>query len=429
MKTFLIFLFGIGTISAAYSQKQEACMQNIILVDSLVNAGNFTDAVAPWTEARTKCPAASLKIYTAGESILQYQIEMAATADKELIVRELLALYDQQIKFFPQSAARNNLKKAIALNSISPAGSDEIYAMYDRAFNGNPETFDDPNALYQYYEMYFNKYKAGDKTITTDMLLARQDLVDQRIAAAAETASPDDIKSLHRAAAGIDALLAPVTSCESLLSHYESIFDTRKANSAWLENAAARLLSRGCVSSPFFGKVAAAAYDLHPTETSAYNLGTAALRSGKRDEAAKFYDISATLNPNPIKKAATYYMIATTVYGISNKVQAKDYAKKAIALNPSMGKAYMFLAQLYANSGSDCGNSAFEQKAVYWLAAEMATKAGEVDPNLRKTGSDKTAQTYLAKAPTEAEIKQQKKLGKQLTIGCWINETVNIPKR
>src|SRR5690606_5974777 len=131
---------------------------------------------------------------------------------------------------------------------------------------------------------------------------------------------------------------------------------------------------------------------------------------------ANYYATAAELSTSFHVKSEMYYTIASTVYGISNKAKAKEFATKALAVNPKMGKAYMFLAQMYANSGAECGETPYERKAIYWLAADMARKAGEVDENLKRTGSDRVVEKYLKLAPSESEMKAEKKLGKTITF-------------
>src|SRR5690606_1809166 len=171
-----------------------------------------------------------------------------------------------------------------------------------------------------------------------------------------------------------------------------------------------------------------ASHAVRPTAESAYNVAAAALQGGDREQAAKYFNQSAELNLNQDDKANIYYLLASTVYSSTNNAKAKEFAKKAIAANPRMGKAYMFLAQLYANSGNECAQTPFERKAIYWLAADMARKAGEADPNLKRSGSDKTDENYAKKGPTPEEIRNQKKLGKEIEFKCWINESVKVPK-
>ena len=93
-----------------------------------------------------------------------------------------------------------------------------------------------------------------------------------------------------------------------------------------------------------------------------------------------------------------------------------------------MGKAHLFLAQLYANSAKDCGKTDFEKKAVYYLALQTAQKAGIAEPRL-KPSSDKAVKDFEAQSLTPAEISKAKMNGKSLTIGCWINETITFPSK
>ena len=428
MKTLFNTLFVIGTFLSVHAQKPESeCLRKIEVFDSLVRAGNFPDAVAPWMHVRKNCPSLSNKTFESGEAILRYQTEIAAPADKEIVVRDLLKLYDEQNKYFPASASGNSLKKAIALHSINSGNPDEIFQLLDKAFHSDPTVFTDPSALYTYFELYYNKFKSGDKSITTDALFARQDAIESRLA----TLSPEvgnNRRAARNVSKGIDALLNDITTVENLNTYYEASFENKKTDTLWLGRASSRLMKKNYVSSPIFLKISEASHSVKPTKHSAYNLGTAALRKGNRQLAADYFMESAVLSETVSEKVSTYYMIASTVYGVNDKQKANEFAKMAIKANPKFGKAYMFLAQLYVNSGAECGQTPFERKAIYWLAENMARKAGEVDATLKKNGSDKIADGYSAKAPTAAEIKQEKRSGKEITFNCWINETIKVPK-
>ena len=93
-----------------------------------------------------------------------------------------------------------------------------------------------------------------------------------------------------------------------------------------------------------------------------------------------------------------------------------------------MAKAYIFLAQIYANGAKDCGKTDFERKAIGYLAVETVKKAGLAEPHLKPT-SDKMAKDFAAQSLTAAEISGAKMNGKSLTIGCWINETITFPAK
>jgi len=69
----------------------------------------------------------------------------------------------------------------------------------------------------------------------------------------------------------------------------------------------------------------------------------------------------------------------------------------------------------------------FDKRAVYWLAASTAERAGRVQPSLSGTAS-KTAGSYRATAPSTADIFSSGKSGQTIKIGCWIGSNVKVPK-
>ena len=91
-----------------------------------------------------------------------------------------------------------------------------------------------------------------------------------------------------------------------------------------------------------------------------------------------------------------------------------------------MGKAYILIASLYAESANDCGNNQFEKQSVYWLAAQTARRAASVDPSLKKT-SQKLEASYSGRAPSKTDIFTQGKAGEVITFDCWIRSSVTVP--
>ena len=100
--------------------------------------------------------------------------------------------------------------------------------------------------------------------------------------------------------------------------------------------------------------------------------------------------------------------------------------RKALRENPSMGRCHLAIAAMYASSANNCGTDTFSKRAVYWLAAQEAAKAGRVDANLRSSAS-KSVKSYNAKAPTKADIFTKGNAGETITIGCWIGGSVKVP--
>jgi hypothetical protein len=82
---------------------------------------------------------------------------------------------------------------------------------------------------------------------------------------------------------------------------------------------------------------------------------------------------------------------------------------------------------MYAASANNCGDSNFNKRAVFWLAADEAEKAGRLDGRLKDSSC-----TNLQKV---TELVHHKKLifllrviqGQTINIGCWIGRTITVP--
>ena len=89
---------------------------------------------------------------------------------------------------------------------------------------------------------------------------------------------------------------------------------------------------------------------------------------------------------------------------------------QALRFNPSMGRCYLAIAQLYASSAKNCGSDNFTQRAVYWLASNEALKASRVDSKLKKL-ANQSSRNYLAKAPQKKlSTKQNTEIETQIPI-------------
>ena len=91
-----------------------------------------------------------------------------------------------------------------------------------------------------------------------------------------------------------------------------------------------------------------------------------------------------------------------------------------------MGNAYLLIANLYASSANNCGNTQFEKRAVYWLAAEQARKAASVDARVKRI-AERTAVSYEGRAPSKTDIFTEANAGEVITFGCWIGQSVTVP--
>jgi tetratricopeptide (TPR) repeat protein len=201
----------------------------------------------------------------------------------------------------------------------------------------------------------------------------------------------------------------------------EKDFDANKDNLDWIKRTANRLSNKGCTDSPFFSKLLDQYEKLTPpTFGTLYNKGISLIKSDKA-KAKEYFMKALDMAPDNNKKADLYFTIATQIYGMGNKATAKSYCDKALGLKPSLDKAHMYIAQLYAASLNEVGlTDAFDKRAIYWLAAQTARKGGTAAAN-------SLAAKYEAAAPNKQEIFQSGKAGQQICFKGWIGKCITVP--
>lgn len=429
----IIFILGVMFITNSNAQKFD-CPFKMTEYQELFKAKKIAESFDTWTAVSKNCPKENEAVYKDGIEIIQYKIDNAASAEeKEKLVRDVLKLYDQYNKYFPLTTQDFEVNKAMTLVANQIDAKEEIFTLLDRGFTKASNKVTAANAIYTYFSMYCEKFNNGDKSITSNLVLEKYTLVNSLLNQL-QAAKPDSNESeqanqnsdYKTAQTAINKLIKDLATCENLDAFYTKNYTDNQENGDWITSALLSLSGK-CSAKPIFNTLAEKLYAMKVTAQSANFMALANLQQRKFPEAIKFYNESAELQSNPIEKAKIYYTLATGLLA-NDLPKSKEYLKKALSSDPKMGKAYLFLAQLYSNSANDCGKTDFEKKTVYYLAIQTAQKAGVVEPRLKPT-ADKAAKDYEAKSPTAVEISKAKMNGKLVTIGCWINETITFPSK
>lgn len=228
-------------------------------------------------------------------------------------------------------------------------------------------------------------------------------------------------------AGNLDAMISKESSCENLIPLYRKNFEANKNDSVWLNRAASRMDAKECSDDPLFVELVEALHGINPSANSAYYLGLLKDKAGDSKGALTYYEESLTLEQDQYRKATILYKIAVKFKTRGLKSKSRSYAKRALKNQPSMGKAYMLIANLYASSANSCGTTQFEKRAVYWLAAKTARRAANVDPGTKKTAL-KMAASYEGRAPSKTDIFTEGNAGQTIRFSCWINDSVTVPE-
>jgi tetratricopeptide (TPR) repeat protein len=441
------------------AQNSEECMQNLSIFAEYAKVKNYEEAYVPWISVRKDCPSLNVAIFSYGERILKDRIKKATPETLGDETADLMKLYNEWLQNFPTKknvSVKGNIisSKAQAMLDYKIADKMQVYKTFDLAYQTDSKSFSNPKELYNYFKTLYDLYKDGSREVSMEQLFNKYEEVSEKfelestklakkldlILKKQEDGIPlnnREVRSkrvygINGNAIGtflsnLDAIISKEATCVNLVPLYKRNFKEFKSDAIWLKRAASRMDSKECSDDPFFVTLVEALHNLDPSADSAYYLGILKDKAGDSNEALKYYEESISLQTDPYKKAKILYKIAIKFKNAGRKSKARSYARKALSFQPSMGRAYLMISNLYAGSANDCGKTQFNKRAVYWLAAQMAYKSGEVDGSIKKMAL-KTARSYEGRAPSKTEIFTEGNQGATIQFDCWIKSSVKVPK-
>ena len=437
--------------------RDSSCPSSLSIFAEFAKVKNYDSAYQPWLEVRNNCPELNVATFKYGERILNHKIKNA-TDDKVFLQTSLISLYDDWLKYFPNTkrgvteVGKILSSKAQAMVDNNLGTKREAYEIFNQAFTQDPKSFTSPKRLYTYFKTAYQLYKEGDKTVEAlfdiyeevsekfaleqTNLAKKLDVILKKLEdGEALTSREQRNKRVYETntlafstfSGNLDAMIAKESSCENLIPLYRKNFDANKSDSVWLNRAASRMDAKECSDDPLFVELVEALHAIKPSSNSAYYLGILKDKAGDSKTALAYYEESLTLEQDVYRKADILYKIAVKFKKSGLKSKSRSYAIKALKNRPSMGKAYILIASLYASSANSCGKTQFEKRAVYWMAAKTALKAAAVDSGVKKTAL-KLAASYEGRAPSKTDIFTEGRAGEIISFSCWINNTVKVPQ-
>ena len=439
------------------SQTNEDDINSLSIFSEYVKAKNYDAAYEPWMELRERNPKFNSAIFVYGERILKYKIENSLDEEKVNYINDLAKLWKEKRINFPRKTPLGDILAKSAqllydyMSELNMTKSD-VYDKFDNAFITDSETFNNPKNLYTYFKLivmlYDEQLKSAEelftkydeisekvereiKNYTNNVNKFLSEEIDKKI----ELSTKDQrkvksfnsfLKAYDQISKGMEIDLGDRANCVNLLPLYEKNYEEKKNDGIWLQRALNRLFNKECVDSELFVKILQQKNMLEPNASTSYYLGIIKSKEGKSAEALEYYNQAIELENDSYEKAKILFRIATKFRKDGLFSRARLYYVKALKFNPSMGKCYLAIAQMYASSAKNCGSDNFTQRAVYWLASKEALKAGRVDSKLKKS-ANQSSRNYLAKAPQKSEIFSSGREGEIIKVRCWIGRSVKVP--
>ena len=456
---FFRYLLLILFTSPLFSQlSSDECLEQLSIFAESAKIKNYQAAYEPWKTVLDNCPTLNVATYQYGELILKDFIKKSTTEEeKTKYLTDLLSLYDQWLENFPirkgvkqEGKILSNKGQAMLDNGVKDKSL--IYDTFDYAFNNDPGSFTNPKSLAYYFQTGYDLYKDGTK-IDLETLFEKYEELTEKFELLKTNISKNIDVILKKEESGtaltsrearnkriydtnsnavsaylrlIDQLIAKEATCDILIPLYSKNFEENKNNPLWIRRAAGRLDGKECSDDPLFVTLVEQLHKLEPSADSAYYLGILNDKQGNSADALKYYQESVSLQTDNYKKANILYKIAVKFKNSGRRSSARDYAEQALSFQPSLGRAYLLIANMYADSANGCGDTQFNKRAVFWLAAQTAQKAGRVDASLKKLTAT-TVAAYNGRAPSKTDIFTEGNQGATVSFSCWIRRSVKVP--
>lgn len=396
----------------------------------------YDDAYTNWIFLMDNCKDLSVNIYKLGATLAEDVRKDPALAKR---------VYEQRLQYFPKvDPAKAHSDYASYLYKNKLATEDEIFLILEKGYNTDATRMGVKN-LYLYFQGVTDRNKDTNPQKVFDTYDDVLENVNKKLEGYAarlvdlkkdSVANKKKIKSysinsraLGQVEGGLDRIVEKLSTCERLVPLYTRDFDANNGNAVWLKRAVSRMFNKGCQSDPLYAKLAKAYAEASPSPEAYAFLANVLEDNGDTAGANQMRQKSFDLETDPLKKAKYKLKFAQAAKDRGQLSKARSLAREALSFNPNSGRAYLFIASLYAASVNSCGTNEFEKRMVYVAALNKARRAAVVDPSI-SSRANKYIRSYKGNAPSQSVIFTAGATpGGRYTIKCWIGETVTIPSK
>ncbi|MFH1120595.1 MAG: hypothetical protein V1775_12300 [Bacteroidota bacterium] len=408
-----------------YGTDSATCVMHLSLYREFFKQKNYKDAYPHWGWVFNNCPLASQNTYIDGAKLVTSRIDETKDPIKRgLLIDSLMMVYDQRITYFDREGYVLG-RKGVDLFTFRPEKTEQIYQILKKSVDLTGQKSEGSPLVYYFRSIIgMVDMQKLDKSAIVDGYDQISQIIDFNIQQSQENAQ--QLATWENIKGNIESTFEPFATCPDLISMYEKKFAANPEDPELLKKITNVLDRKKCTDSELFFKATENLHKIEPGAQSAYLMGTLNLRKENFGKAAEYMQQAANLFEDNTDKIKALELLANINFNQRNYTQARTNALKIIQINPSYGKAYLLIGDLYAASSSMCTEDDLGGKTVFWAAIDKYLKARNVDPSVEADANAKIAQ-YSRHFPLSSDLFfRDLHEGNSYTVGCWINETTTI---
>ena len=380
----ILFAFTLG--GKAFAQADNKCYELGSLFIEPAKAKNYDAALQNYEKVVQECPTYSMATYQYAVKMFKHFIKKG---DKSKI-SDLEQAYKYRMQYYPSKTKEGDVLSDIAqIKYDNEIGTKMVqFQSFDEAFKKDAKNFTSPKSIYTYFSLAVDLQSTGEMDVqdvfdlydvVTEKIEQEESVLATKLIKledkqeAGEKLSSKEAKRLKayetnlgsygKVKGSVDGKLGRLADCPNLIPLYNKDFDSKKDDIDWVKRAAGRLSGKDCTSDPLFIKLVEQLDRLAPSADTKLYLGQLEKEKGNSAKAISYFEESAGMQDDPRKSARIYYRIAEEKRKAGQKSSARNYYLKALEYQPSMGRAYLKIANMYAASANNCGNTVFEKKS------------------------------------------------------------------
>jgi tetratricopeptide (TPR) repeat protein len=434
------FLLLAGTISSQgkYGSTEEdsvKCVTNISLYKEHFKQSNYKDAKKGWINVFNLCPQAQKSTYINGVKMYRKFIEKEKDpAIKRQLIDTLYMIYDRRIEYYGQKAYVLG-RKGSDMETYDP---DDLMPAYETlkesVYLGQSRS--EAGVLVKYYQVIYQLYASDkiQKSVLIEEFIPVSEFIDAAIfdnmASAIDSDTEKDKKKYNdraemynTAKLTVDDIFIKIALCEDIEPIIEKRVSENPDDLKTLRIASFLLSRRECTDSEVFATVSKKLYAAEPTARSAYGLGLLMSKQKKYTESAKYLKQAVELCEDCPELEKYLLKASKAIYFENQYKSAASYARKALAINPNSGEAYLIIGMAIASSAASCSSDDMQKSAVYWLAVDYFYKAKSVDPSVADQANQYIGTYKKYYATKEAVFFANLKEGDTFMVDCWGENT------
>ncbi len=447
--TFLLFA-GSFTTKAQETDAEMECNLKYTQFRGVFTGGHYDKAYEPWLWTFENCPKLSINIYKNGLKMAKKKFDTSEGAEKEAAKELVERIYLQRFEYFPDEKPGKMYSEYGMFMDKAGAPEEVVFGLLQKAYDIKPESLG-VKALFKYFDGIILRNKDTNIQAIFDMNDNLVEVVNTKmdnfskkldVIREAEEAGEElskrqaylkkaystNLTGLGQVEGGLAAKLEIYATCDRLIPIYEADYPANSNDTKWLKRAVSRLDKKGCTESAIYDKMVEQYVNLDPSSNAYVFYAGMLMKKGQETKALEYFKKAVDLEGDDYKRANLLLKIAYMMKKKGRKGEARSYAYKAVKARPSLGKAYLLIASMYASSAKSCsGGDVFTQRMIYQAALIKAQRARNIDPSISKLAS-RHIKNYAAKAPSTQDVFDKGiASGTPFKIGCWIGETVRVP--